>query len=221
MVRFTPDVFHSHFNSELGSERVYLYLACNSTDSFYQKTAMKKLIERQNISENLKAYNAYHQLNQLLNALQKKELPNETIDLINNEIEQLNSKPVIDKHFVKSTIEKQNRIIKLLEKKHKIVPINYYKKQWMLLGMSAFGIPMGLVISSTTGNFGMLTIGIPVGMAIGVALGSRMDKEAFHEGRQLDFEAKYQLQLKAYNVKKKARSLIIQNRAFYFLKVRY
>jgi len=151
---------------------------------------MKKLIERQNISENLKASNAYQQLGKLLNALEVKELPTETVALINNEIEQLNSISVIDKYFVKATKEKENRIIKLMEKKHKIVPVNYYRKLWMMLGMSAFGIPLGLVFGLSIGNFGMLGIGLPIGMAIGVKVGSNMDKKAFNEGRQLDFEVK-------------------------------
>ena len=36
----------------------------------------------------------------------------------------------------------------------------------------------------------MLAIGIGIGMAIGVGVGSSMDKKAFNEGRQLDFEVK-------------------------------
>ena len=151
---------------------------------------MKKLIERQNISENLNASNAYQQLGKLLNALEVKELPTETVDLINNEIEELNSISEIDKYFVKAIKKNENNVIKLIEKKHKIVPINYYRKLWMILGMSAFGIPMGLVFGLSIGNFGMLGIGLPIGMAIGVGVGSSMDKKAFNQGRQLDFEVK-------------------------------
>ena len=132
----------------------------------------------------------YQQLGKLLNGLEVKELPTETVDLINNEIEQLNSISVIDKYFEKAIKEKENRIIKLIEKKHKIVPKNYYRKLWMIIGMSAFGIPIGLVFGLSIGNFGMLAIGIGIGMAIGVGVGTSMDKKAFNEGRQLDFEAK-------------------------------
>ena len=92
---------------------------------------MKKLIERPNISENLKASNAYQQLGKLLNTLEVKELPAETVDLINQEIEQLNSIAGIDIYFLKATKEKENIVIKLVEKKHKIVPKNYYKKLWI------------------------------------------------------------------------------------------
>jgi hypothetical protein len=151
---------------------------------------MQKLIERQDISENLKASNAYQQLGKLLNVLELKELPTETVDLINNEIEQLNSISVVDKYFVKATKEKKNKVLKLIEKKHKIVPKNYYRKLWMILGMSAFGIPLGVAFGVSIGNLGMLGIGLPIGMAIGVGVGSTMDKKAFNEGRQLDFEVK-------------------------------
>jgi hypothetical protein len=151
---------------------------------------MKVLIERKNISENLKASNAYQQLVKLLKALEVKELPTETVDLINHEIEQLNSISDIDKNFVNATKEMENRIIKLIEKKYKIVPKNYYRKLWMVLGVSAFGIPMGVAFGLSIGNFGMLAIGIGIGMAIGVGVGSSMDKKAFNEGRQLDFEVK-------------------------------
>ncbi|WP_353148769.1 hypothetical protein [Flavobacterium sp.] len=151
---------------------------------------MKKLIERPNISENLKASYAYQQLGKLLNTLEVKELPAETVDLINQEIEQLNSIAGIDIYFLKATKEKENIVIKLVEKKHKIVPKNYYKKLWMILGMSVFGVPMGVAFGLSIGNLGMLGISLPIGMAIGVGVGSYMDKNAFNEGRQLDFEVK-------------------------------
>lgn len=66
----------------------------------------------------------------------------------------------------------------------------------MVLGMSVFGIPLGLGFGLSIGNFGMLAIGIGIGMAIGVGVGTSMDKKAFNEGRQLDFEAKWFILLK-------------------------
>jgi hypothetical protein len=49
---------------------------------------------------------------------------------------------------------------------------------------------MGLLFSVSIGNYGMLAIGIGMGMTIGVGVGTSMDKKAFNEGRQLDFEVK-------------------------------
>lgn len=152
---------------------------------------MIKLIERQKISENLEASKIYQQLSELLNVLEAKKLPTETINSISQEIEQLNSMSDIDKHFVKAIKKKENIVIKLVEKKHKIVPKNYYKKLWMVLGMSVFGIPMGVLFGLSIGNSGLLAIGLPLGMAIGVGVGSSMDRKALNEGRQLDFEATY------------------------------
>ncbi len=58
----------------------------------------------------------------------------------------------------------------------------------MSLGMAAFGLPLGVVFGSSTGNMGLLGIGLPIGMVIGMGVGSKMDKKAFEEGRQLDLE---------------------------------
>ena len=56
----------------------------------------------------------------------------------------------------------------------------------MTLGMSAFGLPMGLALSTATDNFGLLGVGLPIGMVIGMAMGTGMDKKAKEEGRQLE-----------------------------------
>ncbi|TAD92284.1 MAG: hypothetical protein EAY75_02985 [Bacteroidetes bacterium] len=151
---------------------------------------MKKLMDRPNIAQNLKAFNAYQQLGKLLNALEIKALPTETVDFINKAIEELNSIADDDKYFVKATKEKSNSVIKWVEKKHKIVPINYYRNLWMIFGMSGIGMPIGVAFGLSVGNLGLLGIGLPIGMAIGIALGLSMDKKALAEGRQLDFEAK-------------------------------
>lgn len=151
---------------------------------------MKQLIERPRISENVNALNAYLQLGKLLNVLEIKELSADTVELINQEIEQLNAIADDDKYLKSKIKAKESNLIKLIEKKHKIVPKNYYKKLWMVLGMSAFGIPVGVAFGLSIGNLGMLGIGLPIGMGIGVAVGTSMDNKALKEGRQLDFEVK-------------------------------
>jgi hypothetical protein len=152
---------------------------------------MKALIEREGISANIKADNAYQQLSKLLSALAQKELPADTVEFVNQEIDRLNAVPGMERDFVKTTKACQQRVIKEMEKKHKIVPKNYYRQLWMILGMSVFGLPIGAAFGASMGNMGMLGIGLPIGMAIGMAFGSNMDKKAFSEGRQLDFEVKY------------------------------
>jgi hypothetical protein len=152
---------------------------------------MKKLIERQHILENTKVLRQYHQLGELLKALEKRELPNEIIDFINQHIELLNSVSDSEKYFAKTIKEKENEILKYIEKKINVVPKNHYRKRWLSLGVGAFGLPIGVTIGSVSGNMGMLGAGLPIGLGIGSVVGSSMDKKAFNEGRQLDFEIKH------------------------------
>ena len=151
---------------------------------------MIKLSTREKIIENEKVANLYNQLGILLNAIEAIKLPNETTDFIDQEIEQLNAYSNEDKFFVKAIKEKENNIVKFLEKKHKIVPKKYYTKLWMILGMSAFGIPMGVAFGVIMKNMGLLGIGLPIGMGVGVGFGTYLDKKALNEGRQLDVEIK-------------------------------
>ena len=58
----------------------------------------------------------------------------------------------------------------------------------MALGMSAFGLPVGIMISVLTGNYAFVSIGLPIGMGAGVAVGSAFDRKAATEGRQLNIE---------------------------------
>ncbi len=80
------------------------------------------------------------------------------------------------------------RILKLIEKEQKLVPKNTYRNRWMAIGMSVFGVPIGVAFGASLGNMAFLAIGIPIGMAIGIGLGTGMDKKALEEGRQLDIE---------------------------------
>lgn len=153
--------------------------------------SMNQLIERPNITGNLKIARMYEQFGQLLNQLEQRELSDEIKGSINQEILSLNSIADTDKHFAKSVKEKESTIIRLVEKELKIVPKNYYRKLWLVLGMTVFGLPLGVVMGSSIGNMGLLGMGLPIGLGIGIAVGSSLDKKAFNEGRQLDFEVKY------------------------------
>ena len=78
----------------------------------------------------------------------------------------------------------------MLAQKLKIVPINYFRKTWFVLGMTVFGLPIGAALGLSLGNMAFLGIGLPVGMSMGLAMGARMDNKAKEEGRQLDIELK-------------------------------
>lgn len=150
-----------------------------------------ELKERQNFSTDTKTNRIYIQLGELLNQLRKRNLPENMIESVNQDIEVVNAASLIGNDFRKLVKQKQNKIIKLLEKDLKVVPKNYYRNMWLALGMSVFGLPIGVAFGASIGNMGLLGVGLPIGMAIGALVGSKMDKKALEEGRQLNIEIKY------------------------------
>jgi len=149
-----------------------------------------ELKKREGLTNDNKQNKIYFQYKQVLSELDRKDLPDETIAFINENIEVLNASQLSDNDFQKLIKKQQTTILKLVVKEQKIVPKNYYRKLWMLLGMSAFGIPIGLALGLSVNNMGLLSAGLPIGMGIGVTIGSLMDKKALEEGRQLNIELK-------------------------------
>jgi hypothetical protein len=152
---------------------------------------IKELKIRPSVDQNKKLHKAYAQFNKLLRELKTKELTDEVIISINKGIEEINAFPDSEKELSKHIRKAQASILKLIEKELKLVIKNHYRNTWMVLGIAAFGLPLGVAFGASLGNMGLLAIGLPIGMAIGLAVGTAMDKKANDEGRQLDFELSY------------------------------
>ena len=149
-----------------------------------------EIIELNKNDSNIKVNNSIEQFKQLNKLLNDKKLPVNIIEKINFEIELLNSSQLVGNSLLHLIKKKQNKIIRLTEKELKIVPKNYYRNLWMVLGMSAFGLPLGVAFGLSMGNIGLLAIGLPIGTGIGVLVGSKLDKKASESGKQLDIELK-------------------------------
>lgn len=134
-----------------------------------------------------KALVLFRQLDQIRTELSTRELADPTLQAVNGMITEINTSGQSGKPLQKQLKDIRTKLLKLLEKELKLVPRHHYRTQWMVLGMSAFGIPIGVAFGMSIGNLGMLGLGLPIGMAIGVAVGSGMDEKAKKEGRQLNF----------------------------------
>lgn len=141
-------------------------------------------------TNNSKVDHSILQLNNLVDILNTKNIPENIIEQINSELAELNSSEAGGNDYFKLLKKKQSIITKLLEKEVKLVPKNYYRNLWLVLGMTAFGLPLGVAFGLSIGNMGLLGIGLPIGLFIGMVVGSMMDKKAFENGRQLDIELK-------------------------------
>lgn len=152
---------------------------------------IQELKKRPSIEQNTKLSSAYSQLDKLLNELKKKELPEEILHSINRGIDQINSVKNSEKDLRKQIRKTQSNILRLIEKKLKLVTKNHYRNTWLAIGMAVFGIPLGVAFGTSLQNMAFIGIGLPIGMVIGMVVGSGMDKKAFEEGRQIDLEIKY------------------------------
>jgi adenine/guanine phosphoribosyltransferase-like PRPP-binding protein len=142
-------------------------------------------------SKSAKTSKYLSQLATMLDDLRNRDLSESLVEAINKEVNAINTTEKTDYAFYKLVVAKYQLLIKLIEKEVKLVPISYYRNLWMVVGMSAFGLPFGLALSLALGGFSFLGIGIPIGMAIGIGVGKGMDNKAKDEGRQFDFEIMY------------------------------
>jgi hypothetical protein len=150
-----------------------------------------ELKDKQAISGDSKLSSIYSQFGKLLGELKNKDLPQNIIGSVNDHVESINASSLTGNELRKLVKQKQTAILKQVEKEGKIVPQNHYRNLWMLLGMTGFGLPIGMGIGLSIGNMGLLGLGLPIGMAIGLAIGSAMDKKALNEGRQLNITIKH------------------------------
>jgi hypothetical protein len=148
------------------------------------------LTPRPSFEESPKLAKASQNLSTLILAIEKKSIPSIQQQKINEIMAGVNNFPGPDPELLKQIKSAQAAIIKLLEQELKLVPQNHYQLQWMVLGMAAFGIPMGVAFGTALGNLAFMGIGLPIGMGIGIAIGASKDKQAKEEGRQLDWVAK-------------------------------
>ncbi|NJB35802.1 MFS transporter [Croceivirga sp. JEA036] len=152
---------------------------------------IKELKKRPSIDQNKNLTNTYSQFDKLLIELKKRELPEEIVKFVNDGIEQINAVSESNKELRIQIKKSQSSILKLIEKKLKLVTKNHYKNTWLALGMFAFGIPLGVAFGTILGSMAFLAAGLPIGLAMGIAVGQGMDKKAFEEGRQLKLEIKH------------------------------
>ncbi len=135
-------------------------------------------------SGNKKLEKAANQLTGLINALNEHEIPDSLLEEINSRIDETN---LLADKSLKNSISKTYRfIVKRVQKELGLVPKGYYQTLWMIMGMSAFGIPIGMAISfAISGGPQFFGIGFLVGVPMGIAVGINLDKKAKRDGKQL------------------------------------
>lgn len=126
-----------------------------------------------------------------VNALEEKQIEANLVEKINVIIDQINLYEKDEKTFISKLKNARSKIVVLVEKEAKLVPIGYYQNQWMALGMAAFGIPFGVMFGVALDNMAFIGLGIPFGLSIGLGLGAAKDEDAKKKGRQLNVKLNF------------------------------
>ncbi|MCS4433008.1 hypothetical protein [Aquiflexum gelatinilyticum] len=148
--------------------------------------SLNTLNERPEFISNEKLNKKIGYFSALIDELSKRKLSEKEVETINDEIQNINSISISEKDFAKALTKSQSNVLKVIEKESKLVVKNHYRNLWLVLGMSTFGVPLGVAFGISIGNLGLLGLGLPIGMAIGVGFGTTLDAKAAKEGRQLD-----------------------------------
>lgn len=118
----------------------------------------------------------------------KHSLPDEMVNQINSQIDEIAKFPGSTKETLQKLDAFQKDLLQRLRTDYKLFPKNHHRNLWMSLGMASFGLPIGLAMGMAMDNLGLLAIGLPIGMSIGMAMGTSMDQKVKKDGRQLDFD---------------------------------
>ena len=149
----------------------------------------------ENLSNGTKLNKSITQLRALLRAIKEKELPTETVGIINQDVEELNATSLKRDDLRKHINQSVKKILSMLKKELKVVSKNHYQHRWQGFGLY-FALEMGLIgfiiWLLTDVPFAIVVIllgaGNVTGMAAGLLIGKYKDKKAQREGRQLNFE---------------------------------
>ena len=102
-------------------------------------------------TENKKLFKAYQKMAKLITALGKKEVPEAIVDEINIKIANLNAASRDEKEYARELDRAYQSTLKLVQEKLNWVPRDFYRDQWMALGLSVFGLPLGVVTGTCVG----------------------------------------------------------------------
>ncbi len=149
------------------------------------------LKERRDLGDEKKLVRAYQKLQKLIEELNKKEINSERSSSLSQEIEKVNMHRGADRELLKKVKRAYAKILNFARKELRLVPKNYYTGLWTSLGLSIWGLPIGMAISATLDNYGFIGLGLPFGLLIGMLVGQQADQKVKKEGRQLNIASEF------------------------------
>lgn len=146
-------------------ELIHLLETSNDTET---KTGTKRLLS---------------QLTKIFSQLEQRNIDFQELEGFAQELQSvLSSSP----YSLSRLSQIKTRLTAHLKKEHGLTTKGYHQNLWMILGMTMFGVPLGMIFGFALDNFGLFAIGLPMGMPIGMGIGMAIDKKAQEAGTVLD-----------------------------------
>ncbi len=115
-------------------------------------------------------------LNQLTEILEERSLNPESIEFVNQQITRLNGLQQERQAYYLQLQKTNYPLLRHLEKHYGWVPKGHNTTRWLTVGMSIFGIPIGVSIGLLADNMALLGIGFGLGMLVGLLVGYQKDQ---------------------------------------------
>ncbi|MDB4335055.1 hypothetical protein OAA06_01715 [bacterium] len=127
----------------------------------------------------------YKRLQKLIVELNKKDLKGQMVALSNSYVDQINRYEGGEEQLLIIVQNSYNRILSFAKEEFDIVYSGYYGGTWGLIGMSAFGFPLGLIGFLITANEVHVLLGMPLGCLLGYLIGHLKDTSAKRYNKQI------------------------------------
>lgn len=148
---------------------------------------IERVIRAEKIGANPKLIKAYNAIEQLIEALNKKEIPKNVLENINSKVKKINAYTGDYKRLTKLIKKSDKDIENLVETEFGWVKKSYYQGLWTVYGMLAGGvfstIFTQLGFEETWSSYGLA---IPMGLIFGMLAGKNKDTQVAKDGLQLD-----------------------------------
>ncbi|MFW5656566.1 MAG: hypothetical protein ACOCXS_00585 [Bacteroidota bacterium] len=150
---------------------------------------IKQLEPKISVEEHKRLKLPYERLNTLLNELKNRDLSYDVSGTINDKVAEINAFGGTPKALSKLLTESHYNIITLVKNEEGLFPKNYFQNSWLALGLSVFGLPIGVVWMAIYDNAAFIGLGLPIGLVIGMFIGMQKDKKVKKENKQLNIES--------------------------------
>ncbi|MCE7992779.1 MAG: hypothetical protein HEP71_12400 [Roseivirga sp.] len=145
-------------------------------DSF--KPVIEEIEKRLKSVSDEKIEKSLNELILVFEDLDRREIPTESVADLLKRLKNI----LVAELQLKQINRLKTDLLSALRKQYGLVTPKYYQTLWMILGMTIFGVPFGMIFSLAIDNMAFLGLGFGFGMPIGMAIGIAKDKKALEDG---------------------------------------